>query len=151
MRLFDVARPLLAELPFVFLVFGCGGGRRGAADVGDGEDGFPAGEDRVAVRWGWVAETGRGESALGPAVRDAGEVPVYLVGACVAVELVADVDEVLDGGDVDVVDGGEVEDDGFEGGFGGVVRGGAVAAGPGVVPGTVLVGERVSGVSCGVW
>lgn len=31
-----------------------------------------------------------------------------------AVELVAHVDEVLDGGDVDVVDGGEVEDDGFE-------------------------------------
>ncbi len=66
--------------------------------------------------------------------------PVYLVWACVAVELVADVDEVLDGGDVDVVDGGEVEDDGFEGRFRRVIGGGAVAAGAGVVPGAVLLG-----------
>jgi hypothetical protein len=36
--------------------------------------------------------------------------PVYFVRGSVAVELVADVDEVLDGGYIDVVDGGEVKD-----------------------------------------
>ncbi len=87
---------------------------------------------------GGVAEAGGGEGALGPAVGDAGEMPVDLVRACIAVELVADVDEVLDGGDVDVVDGGEVEDDGFEGGFGGLVGGGAVTAGTGIIPRAVL-------------
>lgn len=41
--------------------------------------------------------------------------PVDDGGRRVAVELVADVDELLHGGDVDVVDGAEVEDDGAEG------------------------------------
>lgn len=64
--------------------------------------------------------------------------PADGVGGGVAVELGADVDEVLDGGDVDVVDGGEVEDDGAQEGF--VGREGDLFAttGPGVVPGTVL-------------
>lgn len=41
--------------------------------------------------------------------------PVDDVGRGVSVELVADVDELLHGGDIDVVDRGEVEDDGLEG------------------------------------
>jgi len=45
---------------------------------------------------------------------------------------------VLDGGYVDVVDGREVEDYGFEGGFVGLDGGGLAATGPGVVPGAVL-------------
>jgi len=71
-------------------------------------------------------------------------VPVDFVGGGVAVELVADVDEVLDGGNVDIVDGGEVEDDSFEGGLKGVVGGLAVAAGAGVVPGAVLLVSKIS-------
>lgn len=64
--------------------------------------------------------------------------PVYGVWGGVAVELIADVDEVLDGCDVDVVDGGEVEDDGFEGGLVGLDGNGFAAARTGVVPGAVL-------------
>lgn len=40
--------------------------------------------------------------------------PVYGVRGGVAVELIADVDEVLDGRNVDIVDRRKVEDDGFE-------------------------------------
>lgn len=61
-----------------------------------------------------VAKAGGGEGALGPPVVDVAEVPVNGVWSSVFVELVADVDEVLDGCEVDVVDGGHVEDDGFE-------------------------------------
>lgn len=34
-------------------------------------------------------------------------------GVCVVIELVADVDKIVDEGDVDVVDGGDIEDGGF--------------------------------------
>ena len=57
----------------------------------------------------------------------------------VMVELVADVEKVLDAGDVDVVDGGEVEDDGFEGWAVRNVRSCTASARAGVVPGTVLM------------
>ncbi len=66
--------------------------------------------------------------------------PIYFVRGGVAVKLVADIDEVLDGCDVDVVDGREVEDDGFEGGFVGFVWRGAATAWAWVVPGTILWG-----------
>ncbi len=75
----------------------------------------------------WVHERWRGipgsdplhrgqphELALGPAVADACHVPVDDVGRGVPVELVADIDELLHRGDVDVVDGAEVQDDGLE-------------------------------------
>ena len=84
-----------------------------AANIGDGEDGFPALETGVGALGGGIAESGTAEGALRPAVGDAGHVPVDLVGSGVAVELVADVDEMLDGGYVDVVDGRKVQDDGF--------------------------------------
>jgi hypothetical protein len=98
----------------VLLVFSGGGGGGGTADLSDAEDGLPAAE--LLGGEGEIAEAGGDEGALGPAVVDAGDVPLDGGGGGVAVELVADVDEVLDGGDVDVIDGGEVEDDGFEGG-----------------------------------
>ena len=107
-----------------------------AADFSDAEDGFPALET-LALR-GWVAETGRGEGAFCPAVVDAGEMPVYFVGGGVAVELVADVDKMLDGCDVDVIDGRKVEDDSFEGRFVSIVWGGAATTGAWVVPRTIL-------------
>ena len=64
--------------------------------------------------------------------------PVYGVRGSVAVELVADVDEMLDGCDVDIIDRGEVEDDGFEGGLFGFDGDGFAAARARVVPRAVL-------------
>lgn len=88
-----------------------------ATQVGNAEDCLPVARAlavlRVVAR-GSVAEAGGAEGSLGPAVLDVGKVPVDGLGGCVAVELVADVDEGLGGGDVDNVDRGEVEDDGLE-------------------------------------
>lgn len=64
--------------------------------------------------------------------------PVYGVRSGIAVELVADVDELLDRCDVDVVNGREVEDDGFEGRFVRFDRDGFAAARARVVPGAIL-------------
>ena len=64
--------------------------------------------------------------------------PIHSVRGGVAVKLVTDVDEVLDRGDVDIVDGGKVEDDGFEGGFVGFDGNGFAAAGARIVPGAIL-------------
>ena len=134
-----ILRALALELLFVLRVGGDGRGAVLAANVGDAEDGLPALKGRdVALPRGREAEAGGGEGPLGPAVVDAGEVPVHRVRGRVAVQLVADVDEVLDGGDVDVVDRGEVEDDGFEGGFVGFDGDGFAAARAGVVPGAIL-------------
>lgn len=104
MLLFDILCTLPLQLSLILAVFGSVGGAVLAADFSDAENGFPALETGIALR-GWVAETGGGEGAFCPAVVDAGEMPVYSVGGGVAVELVADVDEVLDGCDVDVIDG----------------------------------------------
>ena len=136
----ETGGPLAAELLFVLVLLGGGGGAVLAAHVGHAEDGLPALQARLrhVAFGGRVAEAGGGEGAFGPAVVDAGEVPVDGVGGGVAVELVADVDEVLDGGDVDVIDGGEVEDDGFQGGFVGLDGGRLSATGPRIVPGAVL-------------
>ena len=134
-----ILRALALELLFVLVVGGDGRGAVLAANVGDAEDGLPALKGRdVALPRGREAEAGGGEGPLGPAVVDAGEVPVHRVRGGVAVQLVADIDEVLDGGDVDVVDRGEVEDDGFEGRFVGFDGDGFAAARAGVVPGAIL-------------
>ena len=117
------------------------------ADFRDAENGFPAlvgGAFPGGCR-GRVAEAGGGEGAFGPAVVDAGEMPVYFVGGGVAVELVAHVDEVLHRGYIDVVYRGEVEDDGFEGGEVGFGGYGLAAAGAGVIPGTILFDRLASG------
>lgn len=131
-------RPLAPQRLLVHVVLG--GRRRAvlAADFRHAEDGLPALECRRVALGGGEAEAGGGEGSLGPAVVDAGEVPVHGVRGGVAVELVADVDEVLDRRDVDVVDGGEVKDDGFEGGFVGLDGDGLAAARARVVPGAVL-------------
>ena len=64
--------------------------------------------------------------------------PIYGVRGRVAVKLVTNVDEILDRGDVDIVDGGKVEDDGFEGGFVGLDGDGFAAARARIVPGAIL-------------
>ena len=104
-----------AKLLLVHLLLSGGGSALELApDFGDGEDGFPATDLAVGHGGRGVAEAGGDEGALGPAVADAGHVPVDDVGRGVPVELIAHVDELLDRGDVDVVDRGEVEDHGLE-------------------------------------
>ena len=120
-----------------------------AANLRYAEDGLPTLIDgRVAFRGG-KSEAGGGEGSFGPAVVDAGDMPVYRVRGGVAVQLVADVDEMLDGCDVDIVDGGEVEDDGFEGGFIGFDGEGFAAARARVVPWAILSCGSVNAI-CGV-
>lgn len=58
----------------------------------------------------------------------------------VAVELIAHVDQALDGGHVDVVHGAKVEDHGAEDGAVVVQADDLAAARPGVIPGAVLSG-----------
>ncbi len=131
-------RPLAYQLLLVRVVLG---GRRGAvhpADFRHAEDGLPALKGRHVALRGGESEAGGGEGSFGPAVVDAGEVPVYGVRGRVTVKLVADVDQMLHRGDVDVVDGGEVEDDGFEGGSVGFDGDGFAAARARVVPWAVL-------------
>lgn len=68
--------------------------------------------------------------------------PLDAVRVGVAVELLAQVDEGLGGRDVEGVDGGEVEDDGAQGGARGELRAvgeGLAAAWARVVPGAVLL------------
>ena len=129
----------LALQHLLVVVVLCGGGRTvQAADFRHAEDGLPAFVGRRVALRGGEAEAGGGEGSFGPAVVDAGEMPVDGVRSGVAVKLVADVDEVLHRGDVDVVDGGEVEDDGFECGSVGFDGDGLAAARARVVPGAVL-------------
>ena len=123
--------------------------RRGtvlSTQLGNAEDGLPSLVRRGAtiVLRGRVPEPGGGEGALGPPVVDAGEVPVHFFRGGVAVQLVAHVDQVLDGSDVNIVDGGEVEDDGFESGAVRLLDQWFTAAGAWVVPGAVLESEYVS-------
>ena len=111
----DVLGSLAFKLAAIGFRFRERSGRGLATNVRDGEDGLPAVEGSVGAFRARVAEAGRHEGALGPAVVDGCEVPLYCVRGSPAVELVADVDEMLRGGDIDIVDGGEVEDDSFEG------------------------------------
>lgn len=89
-----------------------------------------------------IPESVRHERALCPPVGDVGKVPLYHFGVGVSRELVARVDEGLDGGCVDEVDGGEVEDYGAEDGPRVGLVGLFAAARAGVIPWSVL--ERVS-------
>lgn len=77
-------------------MFSCTGGAVLSADLRDRENGFPALEDGSLALRGWEAEACGSEAAFGPAVVDASEMPVYVVRGSVAIELIADVDEVLD-------------------------------------------------------
>jgi len=108
----DVLCTLTLKFLLILAVLSCIRRTILASNLRHAEDRFPSLKRLSAnlTRWSREAETGGGESAFGPAVVDAGEMPVYFVRGSVAVELIADVDEVLDGGYIDVVDGGEVKD-----------------------------------------
>ena len=144
-------RPLASELQLVIMSLRSRRGAVLAANFRHTEDGLPALIDRrIALRSG-EPEAGRGEGSFGPAVVDAGDMPVYRVRGGVAVQLVADVDEVLDGCDVHVVDGGEVKDDRFEGGFVGLDGDGSAAAWARVIPGPILSGMSVDAIQKWNW
>lgn len=64
--------------------------------------------------------------------------PVNPVGRCVAVELVSDVDEILNGCDVNIVDRREIEDDCFERGAIGMVDFRFATSRTRVIPRTIL-------------
>ena len=131
-------RALASQLLLVLAIL-CDRGRTMlSANFRHAEHGLPTLKGlRPGLRSG-EPETGGGQGPFSPAVVDAGDMPVYDVRGGVTVELVADVDEVLDGCDVDVVDGGEVKDDGPEGGFVGFDRFGSATARARVVPWAIL-------------
>lgn len=111
-----LAHVLPAETPRSFSVRGISSRRRIAAQRRNVEDRPPRLEAFVGGQiWTTrVAESSCGEGTPGPARVDTREMPFDDVGRGMAIELVPDVDEVLDGGRIHVVHGGEVEDDGFE-------------------------------------
>ena len=135
---FFVFGALASQFLFVLAILRGSRGAVLAADFRHAEDGLPALEAGHVVSRGGETEAGGREGSLGPAVVDAGKVPIYGVRGGVAVKLVADVDEMLDRGDVDIVDGGKVEDDGFEGRFVGSDGNGFAAARARIVPGAIL-------------
>lgn len=90
------------------------GGRVIPTNLGHTKNRFPA-TILAAIMFRWEPEPSADESALGPSVVDAGKVPINGLRGSVLVELVANINELLNTGDVDVVDGAEVQDDGFQG------------------------------------
>src|SRR5687767_6581768 len=104
---------ILASLPPVFpldLAESCiCSGRSGSADLGEAENGLP--EARGAVLFGSRKPKACGrEGTLSPPIGDGSKMPFHDFRCCVSVELVTDIDETLNGGNIHVVDGGEVKD-----------------------------------------
>ena len=142
-------RTLASELLFILVILCSRRGAVLAADLRYAEHGLPTLIDGRGALRGGKSEAGGSEGSFGPAIVDAGDMPVHRVRGGVAVQLVADVDEVLDGCDVDIVDGGEVEDDGFESGFIGFDGEGFATARARVVPRAILGCGSVNA-TCGV-
>lgn len=135
----SVMGALLLQLLSIFLVLCSSGGAGVPANFGNAEEGLPALEDIGIAHWRWITEAGRGKGALGPAVVDACKMPVNLVRGRVAIELVAHVDQMLHRGNIHVVDGAEIQNDGFECRPVGVVFYGMTTAWSGVIPRSILI------------
>lgn len=112
---FDVSS-LLLRLVRLLVVHELGqrGGGGTALDFGNAEDRLPSVKS-IFGGWGRVAETGGGQSSLGPAVVDVGEMPLHGLGSGVEIQLVAHIDQILHRGDIHIVDGREIKNDGAEG------------------------------------
>lgn len=134
--LLDILGPLATKLIIATLCDRCGTGI--AANLRHAEDGLPAIENDAVARRGGIPKAGRGQGATGPSVVDAGDVPINFAGSRVPIELIADIDEVLDGCHVDVVDGREIENDCFESWTIRVIIGKMASARSRVVPRTIL-------------
>lgn len=104
---------LLNTIFFVFadgLLLWSGGSSINLCNTEDGLDRL----SRRMVVVGLVSETSDGESTLGPAVVDGGKVPFDDGRVGILVELVGKINETLDGSNIDIVDRGEIENDGTE-------------------------------------
>lgn len=111
----------------------------GASNASNAEDGLPRhGANLWERSWGGVPETSRHQRSLRPSVVDAGEVEVDRIWRCVSIELIAHVDKVLDGSDVDIVDGREVKDDSLERGTSVILVQRLAATWSGIIPRTIL-------------
>lgn len=139
---FGVTADFLLVLPL--LCKGCC--RLVAANLGDGEDGLPARHHAIVLGRGGIAEAGGNEGTLGPAVVDVREVPVDGGWRSVIVQLVAHINELLDRGDVNIVNSAEVKDDGIEGWTVAVIGLGLAATWPWIVPWSVTQAWVVIGV-----
>lgn len=91
-------------------------------------------------------EASSSQSTLGPSVLDIGEVPVDDLRSSELVKLVANINQSLNGSNVDVVDTGEIEDDSLQNGSL-IVLNSLDVAGLSVVPGTVTKLTQKSRVS----
>lgn len=101
--IFDVLSSLATEFVRVVPILCRCGGAGIATDFRDTEQGLPPLNDATAG-WCWITEACRDQSTFCPSIIDASNVPVNSVGRCVAVELISDVDQDLNGCDVDIVD-----------------------------------------------
>lgn len=131
---------------FVEGLLGGRGGRLGTTNLCNAVDWLPAGNLAGFGDDGGIAETTSHESALGPAIVDACNVPFDWVGSGVAIELVANVDQSLDNGDIDIVDRREVENNSFKSRLVGVDLGLLSLLGAGIVPRTVAWASIVEGI-----
>ena len=78
------------------------------------------------------------EGTLSPPIGDGSKMPFHDFRCCVSVELVTDVDETLNGGNILVVDGGEVKDYSTQDGPAVIEVGGLAATRTRIIPRTVL-------------
>lgn len=139
--LFDVLSSLATEFVRVVPILCRCGGAGIATDFGHAEQGLPPLNDATAG-WCWITEAGSDQSTFSPSIVDASNVPVNPVGRCVAVELIADIDQNLNGCDVDIVDRREIEDDGLERGTFGMVLLRFTTSRTRVVPWTILCAKK---------
>lgn len=109
---FEILGLGVVELLAVCLVSG-GCCTRGASNLSYTENWLPSLEGIFAVNRR-IAKAGVREGTLGPTIIDACEMPLHALGCSVSIELVANIDQVLNRGKVDVVDGREVNDDGLQ-------------------------------------
>lgn len=90
-----------------------GSGTVATTELSDTEDGL-VGTGTILVEASAITKASSGKSTLGPAILDVSKVPVDNLGSGKSVKLVANINQGLNGSDVHIVDGREVENDGLE-------------------------------------
>lgn len=135
--IFNVPSSLATDFVHVVTVLCRRGSARVPTNFCDTEQRLPPLNDATVWRSG-IAKAGRYQSTFSPSVVDTSDMPVNPVGRCIAVELVSDIDEDLNGCNVDIVDRREIKDDGLERGTIGMVDCRFAASRTRVVPRTIL-------------
>jgi hypothetical protein len=115
------------------------------AKVSDGEDGLPVSGSLVVRTGSAETESSSSQGTLGPSVLNIGKVPVNNLGGGKLVQLVADINQSLNRGNINVVDAGEIQNDSLENGAL-IVLDNLNVTGLSVVPGTVTKLAKKSGV-----